>query len=254
MRAVLVVAVLGLAACGGGSTSAPPRTGPIDPTATPAGPDDAIVARVDGRPVYASCVAAQARAHRVDRAAALAQCVDFELLAGVATRRGLTADPEVAEAGRAAAAVRLVDREFSARYRTAADLPASVMDPVLAQHADRMDRPESRASWLVRLELDAADRGTPLEDAAAKVFAAAYAKLGARDDLFPADVERAVREAAAQNPVIAAALDRPDTTTRIASVRPDPTQVDFGLQPYYRHALFAIPRIGMVAPPIRSKA
>lgn len=56
---------------------------------------DEVVATVDGRPIYASAVAVQARARGVDRKAALSDLVDAEVLAGEAARRGLAADLEV---------------------------------------------------------------------------------------------------------------------------------------------------------------
>lgn len=253
MRAALSLVVLA-AACGGGggARSAPARTGPVDPTAAAAGPDDVVVARVDGRPVYGSCVAAQAAAHRLDRRAALDECVAFELLAGAASARGLAADPEVAAAARAAAATRLVDVEFSARYRQWSDLPAQLTGPALEQNAARMNRPESRASFLVRLEIGDGDAGGPLDLAAGEAIARAYQTLAARADLFPPDVEAAAKAAASADPALAAAMARPDATTKVVGVRPDPTAADAGLREYYRKALFAIPAIGQVAPPVRS--
>ena len=253
MRRARVIPAVLLAACGGGSTSAPPaRTGPVDPTATAAGPDDVIVARVDGRPVWGSCVAAQAAAHRLDRTAALDQCIALELLAGAAVARGLAADPDVAEARREAAAARLVDREFRARYQRWDDLPASITEPVLARNADRMVRPESRASFLVRIEVPQDAAGGPIDLAAGEAIAAAYAAVGARHDLFGPDVQAAVETAAAARPRLQDALAAPGTKTKIVGVRPDPTAADAGLREYYRKALFAIPAIGQLAPPQRS--
>jgi len=55
----------------------------------PAGPGDAVVATVGGRPVWASCVAAQAARGTRTRRAALGECVDFELLAQAAEARGV---------------------------------------------------------------------------------------------------------------------------------------------------------------------
>ena len=56
---------------------------------------DEIVATVDGRPIYASAVAVEARARGVDRRTALSDLVDAEVLAGEAARRGLDQDLEV---------------------------------------------------------------------------------------------------------------------------------------------------------------
>ena len=88
MRAVAAIVV---AALGCGSPEAPPAA--IDrPTPTATYDEDAadreIVARVNGVPVFADCVARQSAAHPPGsddavRQAALADCVDFELLAQV---------------------------------------------------------------------------------------------------------------------------------------------------------------------------
>jgi|GEM_PF-1214177 len=253
MRRAGVLAVW-LAACGGGggSASAPTATGPLDPTATAAGPDDAIVARVDGRPVWGSCVAAQALAHRLDRPAALAECIELELLAGAATARGLDADADVVAAARAAAATRLVDREFTDRYQTWADLPTSITTRALQENASRMDRPESRASYLVRIEIGQADAGGPLDLAAGTAIGEVYVAIGGRHDLFPQDVLAPVEAAVAAAPGLRDAAARPGATLRVVGVRPDPTREDEGLREYYRKALFALPAIGQLAPPIRS--
>ena len=53
-----------------------------------------IVARVNDRPVFADCVEHQARAHGIDRRAALEECIDFELLAQEAEARGLASHPD----------------------------------------------------------------------------------------------------------------------------------------------------------------
>jgi hypothetical protein len=50
--------------------------------------DDVVVALAAGRPVYGSCVAAQAERGHLSRDAALRECIDFELMAQEAERRG----------------------------------------------------------------------------------------------------------------------------------------------------------------------
>src|SRR5687768_16245068 len=91
MRRLLVTL---LAACGGSTAPPPAPSGP--PAAfqpTPA-PDDMQVATVNGKPVWGSCVAAQA-SRGVSKQMALQQCIDFELLAQAAEARGFATDPDV---------------------------------------------------------------------------------------------------------------------------------------------------------------
>lgn len=87
MRLLLVALVIAGCSRNGG------EHGPTAPLAAEAA--DEVVATVDGRPIYASAVAMQARARGVDRKSALADLVDAEVLAGEAARRGLDHDLEV---------------------------------------------------------------------------------------------------------------------------------------------------------------
>ena len=115
---------------------------------------------------------------------------------------------------------------------------------VRMHNADRMVRPESRASYLVRIEIDQATAGGPVDLAAGDAIQAGYAAISARQDLFPPDVLAAVETAARARATI--------PPLKAIGVAPDPTAADAGLRPYYRSALFAIPAIGQVAPPQRS--
>ncbi|MEZ4404606.1 MAG: hypothetical protein R3B06_31590 [Kofleriaceae bacterium] len=238
---VAVALAVAAAACGGAPAPAPTR-GPIDVTAQPAGPDDPVVARVDGRPVYGSCVAAQARGRHLDRAAALAECVDLEVLAGAAVARGLDRDPDVAAARHDAGAVRLLDVAYRARFQRFDDLPASFRDPIFAKNRDRMVRPESRASYFARIEVDRAARPGPVDDAAKRAIDLAYAALAPRSDLFKQDLQPALDAA------VAAVDPSLKTTVGLAA----PTEQDFGLREYYRRALFSVDAIGRVAAPVAS--
>ena len=96
MRAAMV---LGLCAVGcGGNASAPVAQQRALADAPAAGSDDFVVARVDGHPIWASCVSAQATRTKGDRTTALRDCIDFELLAWRAAARGLLDDPDVRDA------------------------------------------------------------------------------------------------------------------------------------------------------------
>src|SRR5439155_20343050 len=99
---VLVSFGLGLVACG--SSKAPPPPTPTGPPAAwlpTTAPDDVQVATVNGKPVWGSCVTAQA-AHATSKQDALKQCIDFELLAQEANAHGIATDPDVALATRTA--------------------------------------------------------------------------------------------------------------------------------------------------------
>jgi len=75
----LVVCALFVLACGGSSEPTQrPATG-VEAIATQQGAGDVIVAQVNGRPVWGSCVTAQSRGK--SKQAALDECVAFELLA-----------------------------------------------------------------------------------------------------------------------------------------------------------------------------
>lgn len=241
MRAVILslTALVGAAACGDAAPPRPPTTTTralpaLDATA--AGPDDLIVARVGGRPVWGSCVAAQARAHGRTRQAALDECIALELAAQEAERRGLHHDPDVGEEVTRALAAALVDREFAARYRTPADLPAYLTEGALRRFEIRMHRPELRYSFFARIELKA-PAGSPEDLAAGAAARAAHATLAGRRDLFPQDVEAALRAAAG-----------PDM--KVGTGAPERVHRE-GLQAYYADPLFALPGVGAVTAPVR---
>src|SRR5690349_9829894 len=130
MRRVGVV-VLVLAGCGRSAAPTPHGHATalggdlIDPGA---GSGDVIVATVDGRPVWGSCVAGHMKARGVDRDRALQDCIDLELLAAAAIKRGLGADPDTQSELRAALVDGFVTDEFEDKIKTAADLPAALVD------------------------------------------------------------------------------------------------------------------------------
>ncbi|MBA3393187.1 MAG: peptidyl-prolyl cis-trans isomerase [Deltaproteobacteria bacterium] len=241
MRAVGVVCVLVAASCG---SQADPvaRSRPATSTIAPAaGPDDVIVAQINGRPVWGSCVAAQARAadDAAARRAALDECVAFELLAQAAEAKGFASDPDVGEATRAALVDQLVETAFENRYRTPADL-ADVIGKILDRHTDRLSTPEGRASAYARVPvaLDApADR-----DAAARALAERIAAtLADETGLFPIHLDETARRLA----------EGTGLTVEFAptDVQPKETLVDS-----YGDALFAIREVGRIAPePVRTR-
>ncbi|MCW5805303.1 MAG: peptidyl-prolyl cis-trans isomerase [Deltaproteobacteria bacterium] len=240
MRA-LPALVLALAACGGsGSDEPPPRPARGLPSlaATPAGPDDVVVAQVDGRPVWGSCVAAQARQRSIpDRAAALRVCIDFELLAQAAERRGLATAPEVDEPTRAALANRLVQVDFEARYRGPDDLRREI-DRIVQANQHRMYRPELRRSVYVRVELPK-QASAELAQAAKQKADEIYADLqggGYLPPHLPAAAERH-RDPTGKLKVVSADF-RPATREALIDG--------------YREALFGLAEVGQVAAPART--
>lgn len=237
----------GAAACGGEAPPPRPTSPSPAPAASPAaGPDDVVVATVDGRPVWASCVAAQLARGARTRRAALDECIDFELLAQAAAARGLArapalrdlADRELAEARRAALAGRLVELELEARYRAPEDL-RELLDRAVDQYRDQLDQPELRASAFARVEVPA---GAPPEaDAAARALAERIAgALAGEAGLFPVHLREAADRLAAGAGLRVTHGDF-RAATREALVAP------------YAAALFSIPEVGRIAAPARTE-
>ncbi|HVV86574.1 MAG TPA: hypothetical protein VHE35_26130 [Kofleriaceae bacterium] len=204
-----------------------------------ASPDDVVVARVNGRPVWGSCVAAQARGRHVDARTALGDCVDLELGAQEAERRGLDEDPDVLEQAQQAMVARFVDRDFTAVYQKPSDLPSSFVDPIMKRNEWRLHRDEYRGSFYARVEADEKEvpRGSAADQEAERIAQAAYARLAGRHDLFRGDVEAALRAAAGPTVKLDFADFKPTTGDNV--------------QHYYRDALFALHTIGEVSPPTR---
>lgn len=114
---VAVVALVG-AGCSRGGV---PADVAVAPLVAPS--DDAVVATVDGRPIYARAVADQARARGVDVRRALQDLVDAEVLAGEAARRGLASDLQVRDETKGALVRAYLGATFE-RDVTSADVPA----------------------------------------------------------------------------------------------------------------------------------
>lgn len=247
VRSVMVapVLVLGLVACGGSSGPAPPPPATPIVIATPRfTPDDLEVATVNGRPVWSSCVAAQAKAATAmsrtadqRRQDALDQCIAFELLAQAAETRGLAAAREVAGATRTAAVNRLVATEFEQRYRTPDDL-TQVIDLVMKRNAWRMHVVALRSSTFARFVVP--EDAPPDLDARAHALAdRVAAELAGQTGLYPVHLTDAARRIAAGSDI---KLDTADV---------GPTHQDKLVEPYAR-ALYAIPEVGRISPAART--
>src|SRR4051812_6195816 len=112
-RCVLTVGLSAVASACSTSAQAPPMpVGPPAPLVAPSrGADDVVVATVDGRPVWGSCVTVQAT-HAHTKEVALEECIEFELMAQAAEKRGLATDPDVVDATRTALVNQLVAQAY----------------------------------------------------------------------------------------------------------------------------------------------
>lgn len=201
-----------------------------------ASPDDVVVANVNGRPVWGSCVSIQAkRDPKLTRAQALDQCISFELLAQEAESRNLATDSEVILETRTALVTSLVDR-FDSQYR---DEPASLapkIDQILAVDGPRFARPVMRQSSHALIKV-AATAPEPLQRRAQDLAAQLHAKLANETGLLPQHFE-----AIAKTIEVDAPLERV-----IESIPPVPRERS-GLDEGFTAALFAIPEVGRVSP------
>ena len=113
-----------------------------------------VVARVNGRPVYGDCVARQAAATGGDRVRALDQCVDFELLAQEALRRGDGADPDLPRIRRTEMVRTLVEKDFVPTLDNPSDISTSDLEHLWKVRVEREDNlPERRRATYCRVPL-----------------------------------------------------------------------------------------------------
>jgi len=241
MRALALpwMSLVALGACGGGAPPAPqPAVAAISIVAPRAGETDVEVAKVNGRPVWGSCIVGQIARGAKTRAAALDECVAFELLAQAAEQRGLATDPSVGEATRAALVNRLVQIDFEEKYQKPADL-GDRMTKWLDDNAWRMHRPELRASSYARVEV--AKDAPPETDARARKLAEAIAaELAGQTGLFGVNLRETAERLAKGT---GAKLD-------IKDYKQSPRS---GLESNYADGLFAVPEVGRVSAATRTK-
>lgn len=239
MRALVLAIGIGTA-CGNASAPPPAPAGSATSLiAPPASADDPVVAQVDGRPVWGSCVAAQVQRGAATRAAALDECIAFELLAGAAEQRGLAAHPDVVDATRTALVSRLLAAGFEDRYRTPSDL-GERLTKVLDANEWRLHRPELRASTYARVVVPEKD-APPGADATARELAEAIA-AALRDQpglSGPHLVEAATRLAEERG----LEVEHQDVKASVREALVTP----------YADALFAIPEVGRIAGPVRTR-
>lgn len=165
-RAIAIAALLAAlswvpAACGDAGDAgdgAGPGAGssaPVTHTPDPAGPILAapqgrqVVAEVDGVPVYDDCVRIQAEAHGLDARAALSECIDFELLAREAERRGYRRHPAVLAAEKNESVRRLLDADIVAPMPSVESVPREDLEAAYQRLRKYIYAPERRSIFHV---------------------------------------------------------------------------------------------------------
>jgi peptidyl-prolyl cis-trans isomerase C len=119
-------------------------------------PKDTVVATVEGRAIYASQVATQARAANQSVKEALDAVITAEVLASEAARRGLDADREVIDAGKQAAVYRLLALEFEPSVR-AADIPERDVRHAYDRNRSVLDHDEYVHVWHILVQVKDTD-------------------------------------------------------------------------------------------------
>ncbi len=111
-----------------------------------------VLALVDGHPVGLAEVRSVMREKSLEPRAALDEAIDCKLLELEALRRGLDHDPDVVEAAKAAAARKLVKKEFEPAFKKS-DVPVSALKKSYQLNIHRFQHPELRkfSHVLVRL-------------------------------------------------------------------------------------------------------
>lgn len=239
----LATLLLVAAACGSGSSSdeeTPRRTDTpaISTIAPPETGQDLEVARVNGRPVWGSCVTGQVARGAKTRENALDECIQFELLAQVAEQRGFAADPTVAEATRRAMVSRVIALDFEDRIQKPADL-GERLSKWLAENSWRMHRPDLRASGYARINVP---KGSPPEvETQAKALADQIAAaLASETGLFTSDLQ--------------ATAERITKGTSLKlEVREAKGMPRENMDGPYGDTLYAIPEVGRVGGPVRTR-
>ncbi len=236
-----------------------------------------VVAEVNGQPVFADCVSTQAAETGADRATALDQCVDFELLAQAAEKRGYANRPEVLQTQRREAVRAFIDTDFLPTFDGPEDVPEAAVKRRWKKEFVRYNHPELRFAAHALIQVDrSVTPGSPTDLAARDIALALRRKLaGKRWDkdafLDRAELFRARRLLSRLQAGLDAARSEPDGP-RLGSIvdllvdvtleppiivqnLPNPFPANGGGR--YSHAFasgaFAIPEEGMISPPVRTK-
>lgn len=250
-RHSLLAAVAAFAAGCGSSNKQPPepvdRVGDLSVDASKAG---AVVARVNGVPVYADCVAAQVENDRAKtKQDALQQCIDFELLAQEAVRRGFVTGRDLVEVRKREAVRAFIETDFAPSFDSPEDVPEEDLRRAYERAKPRYVHPELRRVTYVRAMYPKnTPPGTPEDLAARHMINEVYQAL------------KGPRVFAWRLPRYDLELDqlrflaRRATDNRIGI----PEQADFTFKRWgpvhesFRKPSFEIPRPGMISPPVRT--
>jgi hypothetical protein len=232
MRAVVVISLIAYG-CGSPRPIETTQGPPAPLVAPPASKDDVVVASVNGKPVWGSCVTVQA-ARGATKQAALDQCVDFELLAQRAAANA--GDPEVRLATRTAMVSALVAHDYETGFTEPAQFGA-FWAGAYKKGEFRYRHENYRASTYVRIPVA---KGAPPEvDAAAKAKAEQIARAVATETGLLGPSLLALAEAAAPG----TKLDHQDVPAFRAGALDD----------QYAKALFAMKDIGRATGPVRTE-
>lgn len=239
---IIVVAASGCEPGNGSDETAAAQAGPVlKSSADLIRPDDPrlVVAKVNDIPIYADCVERQAVAHQLSAAAALDECISFELLAQAAFARGLASNRDVIESWRLETARAFIDKEFAERIASGADLPKALVNAAYDKYLMRFQRPEYRVAVYVRAEIPKKNKDPLIESAAKTLAMEIYSAVADKRNMTADELYAFATEVAGQRP--------------IAKGPP----FDFPLRgravPEFADAAFSIPEPGRVAPPVRTK-
>jgi peptidyl-prolyl cis-trans isomerase C len=232
--------------CGGGSDKKdrqpPPR---VSLDTAPAG--RTVIAEVEGVPVYEDCLALQMSKPDMTREAAADECIDFELLAREAERRGFASDPAVLEARKKETVRVFIDQEFWSKFDSYEDVPEHDLRRAWKMVRYKYDHPEYRFTVYVRAPVPGRRRkhqtraSWKKEDAAAKALAdELYARLSKERKLTKDQFFK-----------IAYAMRGDRKLVHDANVFNFPKRGR--AVPAFADAAFAIPEAGMVSKPARTK-
>lgn len=204
-----------------------------------------VVAEVSGVPIYAACVARQAAARAISRQAALDECIGFELLAQEAQRRGLDEHRAVIEATATESVRRYIDEAFIARYPDPDGTDRALLQKLYDKARPRIYyKPLYRHTVHVRAPVSGKEEGSPKDLAARALAEEIHAALADKRELSNADFYSLAQEVAGER-----TLEKGDPF----SFPRRPEDYHRGAVEPFAAAAFAIPEVGMVSAPARTK-
>ncbi len=123
---------------------------------------------MNGTPILADCAIEHAEAYNVDVQAALGACIDFELLASEAIRRGFDSHPAAHTARKTESVRKFIDVAFVSNFNSPDDVPMEHVRHSYERTKYQWVHPEIRFTVYVRARVNKkAPRGSP-EDLKAK--------------------------------------------------------------------------------------